>query len=138
MFNEIGKKIKMLAKVSFYIMAGIIGIVGIVVAVSSIDEEPLVSFLTLLGTALVIFFAWIATFVLYGFGELIDKACEISDKLEMNEKSNVNSNYNQSSNYNQNSKYNKKNQELNRLRQLGLITEEDYQKAMSEKEGDQL
>lgn len=81
MYDEIGKKIKMLAKVSFYIMAGIIGIVGIVLAISLIEDELMLAVLALLGTAVIIFLVWISTFVLYGFGELIDRACNIDRKF---------------------------------------------------------
>lgn len=81
MYDEIGKKIKMLAKVSFYIMAGIIGILGIVLAVSLFNDELMLAVLALLGTAVIIFLVWISTFILYGFGELIDRACNIDRKF---------------------------------------------------------
>ena len=80
MYDEIGKKIKMLAKVSFYIMAIIIGVVGIVLTVYLKDEPKLV-LLAIFGAGLAIFFAWISTFMVYGFGELIDRACNIDTIL---------------------------------------------------------
>ena len=122
MYDEIGKKIKTLAKVSFIIMAIIIGIVGIVLAIYLKDEPKLV-LLAILGACLAIFFAWISTFMVYGFGELIDRACSIDDKLSENDMDVDNL-------------QKRKIQKLDKLMENGLITEEDYQKAISkESEG---
>ncbi|MBR5942128.1 MAG: hypothetical protein IKZ81_02170 [Clostridia bacterium] len=88
MFNNIGKKIKTLAKVLCWI--GIIGsfIGGIVLAVSGASSSKKATdilLLILFGLAAAIigaFLAWISSFVLYGFGELVDSTQEIKRSNE--------------------------------------------------------
>ncbi len=78
-FNEIGKKIKVLAKVIFGIEV-ILAILFPVLA-GGILALPLLLPIVLV----VILFAWISLFALYGFGEAIDKLCDI----EMNTRRNA-------------------------------------------------
>ena len=75
MFDNIGEKIKGLAKVMFIIMSIISIVVGLVV----LAEE-------LIGLSLFLIFicpilSWIGSWILYGFGELITNTSEIKDSL---------------------------------------------------------
>jgi hypothetical protein len=73
MYKNIGKKIKTLAKAMFIIEAIASVISGI--ALMPIDDE------FILYGLLIIFFgpvvAWVSSWILYGFGELVDKTCDI-------------------------------------------------------------
>ena len=66
MFNNIGGKIKTLVKVFFW-LAAIGGVIG-GAAVCVMSKSPL----GLLVAGVIIFVAWLGSFVLYGYGELID------------------------------------------------------------------
>jgi hypothetical protein len=73
MYDNIGGKIKGLAKASFIVAAIAEVITGI--ALMATDED-------LIGYGLLVMFvgpivAWVSSWLLYGFGELIDKACDI-------------------------------------------------------------
>lgn len=74
MYDNIGGKIKGLAKAVFIVEAIAAVIAGI--ALVAIDEDLILyGVLTLiLGPAV----AWVSSWLLYGFGELIDKVCEIA------------------------------------------------------------
>lgn len=81
MFTNIGDKIKNLAAVITWI--GIIGsilggIVMIAVGLESSEIFVLFGFLTAIAGSLV---SWIGSFLLYGFGELIDRVAQIDRKL---------------------------------------------------------
>lgn len=78
MFNEIYKKIKMLAKVITIvgvIASCILGLFFIVVD----DEFRLVGVLILIGGSLM---SWVSSFVLYGFGEVIELLTDIRNKTK--------------------------------------------------------
>ncbi len=80
MYDNIGGKIKILAKCIFVIDAIAMFVVGIVL----LSEE-------LIGAGLLTMFlgpvlAWVSSWLLYGFGELIDKASEIAYNAKSNEK----------------------------------------------------
>ena len=75
MFDNIGEKIKGLAKATFIIMSIISIMVGLVV----LYEE-------LIGLSLFLIFicpiiSWISSWILYGFGEMITNTSEIKDSL---------------------------------------------------------
>ena len=74
MYDNIGGKIKGLAKAVFIVEAIAAVIAGI--ALVAIDEDLILfGVLTLiLGPAV----AWVSSWLLYGFGELIDRVCEIA------------------------------------------------------------
>ena len=72
MFENIGSKIKTLATVSTFI--GILGSIIGGIVLCTVDLIGVGIMVMLLGGI----FSWIASFVLYGFGELIEKACEIA------------------------------------------------------------
>ena len=117
MFENIGGKIKGLAKAAFIVVAIAAAIIGIALIAS--DEDLIVT--GLLVIVLGSFIAWVSSWFLYGFGELIDNTCEIARNTRGGErKSEVQArvDYERVS-------------ELEKLRSQGLITEEEYQQAIS-------
>ena len=74
MFDWIGSKIKGYTK--FICWIGIIGSVVLGFAMGS--QVPLAGFLVALIGSL---FSWISSFILYGFGELVDSVMRINDML---------------------------------------------------------
>lgn len=72
MYDDIGMKIKGLAKIMFYLESILIMIIALPIAYEA-DALLLGIIIVIIGMIL----AWISTFLLYGFGELIDKACDI-------------------------------------------------------------
>ena len=71
MYNNIGKKIKALAKAAFVVEAIAAVIAGIILLIET--EEWLYLLIVVLGPVV----AWISSWLLYGFGEIIDKLCDI-------------------------------------------------------------
>ena len=102
MFNNIGKKIKIVAKVFFWIFTviSIIAGISIIVAAASTSARyynsyyglggamaPVVGSTVLSGVLIMILgplFSWLANIVLYGFGELIERATSIDNKIPSN------------------------------------------------------
>lgn len=117
MYNRIGGKIKGLAKAIFIVEAIAAVITGIAFMVA--DEGPIGYGLLIMLLGPVI--AWISSWLLYGFGELIDKACDIELNTRGGEpKSEALARLDKERIY-----------KIERLRLQGLITEEEYQKAIS-------
>ena len=84
MFDNIGNKIKVLAKVLTWvgIIASIIaGVLSIVAGGQWDQNNPMIlpGVLTIVGGSLA---AWIGSFLLYGFGELIDQTMDINRRLQ--------------------------------------------------------
>ena len=77
MFDNIGKKIKGLAKGLFILVAIFDVIVGLTLVFINNETAIIGMLVAVLGPPS----AWISSFVLYGFGELIDKTCEIADNI---------------------------------------------------------
>lgn len=80
MFNNIGSKIKGLASVICF--GGIILCIIIGIVVAALDED-----LILAGFAIMILGAllsWVSSFVLYGFGELVENSAIIAGKETLN------------------------------------------------------
>lgn len=72
MFDNIGNKIKMLAKIEFYILCVLSVIGGLVFFKSSV----------LLGLVIIIagvFFSWVAVIALYAFGQLVENSDKIAN-----------------------------------------------------------
>lgn len=115
MYENIGKKIKEMAKVVAIVLA-VLAVIGGMVMIA-VDSYLLVPGLLtmLLGPVL----AWIGSFVLYGFGELVDKTCGIERKMAgapaPDEQLETDLG---------------RRRTLERLRASGAITEEEYQEAM--------
>ena len=74
MFKNIGKKIKLFAVVSFYISLAIFLWLGIYIMLEY--KMYVVGIITIILGALA---SWISQFLLYGFGELVDKTTEIAN-----------------------------------------------------------
>ena len=118
MFTNIGEKIKGLAKVACVIEAVALVITGMVFIVSGDAEKPLIGFCIMtVGPIL----AWVSSWLLYGFGELIEKTCEIARNTCREEgKSEA-----------QPKVVDERIEKIERLRSQGLITEEEYKRAIS-------
>ncbi len=71
MYENIGRKIKGLAMFFFIVVAIAAVIVGIVCMV---DDAVAIGWLVILFGSIV---AYVSSWVLYGFGEIVDKLCEI-------------------------------------------------------------
>lgn len=115
MFDNIGGKIKTLSRVTCWI--GIIAsiIIGFILMAKN-DEFILIGVLIMILGCLA---SWIGSFMTYGFGELIDKACNIEQTICGSKKSSTQV----SIDYERISK-------IEKLRSQGLITEEEYQQAI--------
>lgn len=99
MFDNIGRKIRMLAKVLMWIGIIAFAIYGIVMFT---EEKVLAGFLIIVIGAL---YSWVSSFVLYGFGQLVENSDIEAEKNNNNAKSAT----------------------LEKWRKEGLITEEEYQ-----------
>ncbi len=120
MYDNIGKKIKLLAKIIFIIESIASVIIG--AAVGSQDEEFI-----LLGLLIMLIgplFAWVSSWLLYGFGELIDKTCDIARNTRGNDIKSEAQALADSQRIGQ----------LEKLRSQGLITEEEYQQARTKQQ----
>ena len=114
MYDNIGRKIKGLARATFIILT----IAAVIVAIALIAEvEPWIGVLVLLLGPVI---AWLSSWVLYGFGELVEKSCEIAQNVCNGKNTNsVRTAFERTA-------------KIERLRSQGLISEEEYRQAMSE------
>lgn len=117
MYDNIGGKIKGLAKVGFIVEAIAAVITGIALMASDEDLIPIGLLVMLLGPIV----AWVSSWLLYGFGELVDKTCDIARNTHGGERK---SEAQSKVDYERISK-------IEKLRSQGLITEEEYQQAIS-------
>ena len=82
MYKNIGKKIKGLAKATFIVEAISAVITGMILGIVWYSwgeyEGAFVALGIMVGGPII---AWVSTWILYGFGELIDKTSKISDKI---------------------------------------------------------
>ena len=126
MYDNIGKKIKVLAVVSCIIVAITAFIMGIVLMATS-EDLILLGLLVMLGGPVV---SWISSWILYGYGELIEKACNIDYNVRAvylnvrgdEPKSNISAKAEA-----------ERLKKLENLRARGLITEEEYKQAIFKK-----
>ena len=123
MYDNIGGKLKLLAKIIFYVQAISSAIGGL--AVAAIDDDMVVYGLLifLLGPLC----AWVSSWFLYGFGELIETNSIIAKKISGEALP-------QSNTAPKAADAPKKDDRLERLDRLyadGLITEQEYQQAIS-------
>ena len=134
MFNDIGKKLKGLA-LTMCILGIIASIaVGVVLIIIGIEEE---SIIWLFGIILIIFgsiASWISSWLLYGFGELIDKTCAIELNTRPKKEKTVAHHNGEVGHTTLESEQPKVDPEritkIENLRAQGLINEEEYQKAL--------
>ena len=89
MFNNIGAKIKGLAKFIFWVLAIISVIAGILIIIQGVgnthsdSQQKIVA--VIIGIATIvggIILAWLQNFLLYGFGELVDSNQKILRELQ--------------------------------------------------------
>ena len=125
MFENIGKKIKTLANVLCWlgIIVSIITarIMFIMAEAASYDTDGLYIGLGFSFLFLAPLFSWINSFFIYGFGELIDKICDIERNMRSDgRKSNTQVEIEL-----------ERVEKLERLRSQSLITEEEYQQALA-------
>lgn len=115
MYDNIGRKIMNLAKTLCIIEAVVAVIIGIALAAS--DSVGIGLLVTLFGPIV----AWISSFLMYGFGELVEKVSEIArNTYGSNGKSEA-----------QSRAYYERLRKIEKLRTQGLITEEEYQQLIS-------
>lgn len=116
MYENIGKKIKVLAKVFAIIEAAAAVIAGM--SMMTDDDTAFIGFLLMLIGPVI---AWVSSWVLYAFGEGVDKLCDIERNTRGGEKkSETQARIDQ--------------ERVNRLEYLraqGLITEEEYRQSVS-------
>ena len=117
MYDNIGSKIKTLALIAAIVESVIAVIVGIAL---SFSEEGML----LLGFLLIFiipFIAFVFSWLIYGFGELIEKVSYIAQRLRDGEQKFENTPEDND----------KRNLQIKKLQEQGLITEEEYQQAIS-------
>lgn len=116
MYNNIGTKIKWLAKIiawSGIIVSTIIGLMIFFIFKEQMENFAFIGFIIIIAGSLIF---WISGFFVYGFGELIDQTQQITEKLYVSQ-----------NDYNINEKIAK----LNEWRARGLITEQEYQEKLA-------
>lgn len=136
-YNDIGKKIKRLAKVLFYIAAVLWILVGIVNMLSGKELILKGLLIAILGPLL----SWIGSWMTYGFGEIIDKLCDIERNTRKEKKGAYimtgsektgSSDLDNLRNKGLTTQTNDSRIcELENLRLLGLISEEEYLRAIA-------
>ena len=131
MFDNIGGKIKGLAKIIFWIIVICFSIFGLSMLTQS-SSSPVYFLGGLLSIGLGIVMAWLSTCLLYGYGELIEKTSQIERNTRggfniVSQKGNVVSDV-------QADAEQKRIDQLNNLRSIGLITEDEYQQALANKD----
>ncbi len=72
-FDRVGKKIKDLVKILFYIQLVVYGIIGLSLAL--MGPFGILIGIVVFGVGALV--AWISSWMLYGYGEIIDKVCDI-------------------------------------------------------------
>lgn len=115
MYNNIGGKIKGLTKV----IAVMGALAPIVIGLGLMFSDENLFLVGLLVIAVGCLISWISSWLLYGFGELIENTALVARNTQamyMNEYANQNAN---------------RQSELYRLYSTGAITAEEYQKAMA-------
>lgn len=81
MYSNIGKKIKALAKIICIIIAVFWVVVGFVLIFGKYST-PFVRLIGFLTAIVGPFFAWVSSFLLYGYGELIEQNAEIKKEIK--------------------------------------------------------
>ncbi len=136
MYNNIGKKIKGLAS-ALFITATIAAIISGIVLMFLGESMILFGFLVMIIGPLA---AWISSWMLYGFGEIIDKLCEIEQNTR-----GVSGKEKKSRDTEAGSTQSKKAEKkadteripkIKRLYSQGLITHEEYIKALEKEQGE--
>lgn len=111
MFNNVGGKIKAVAKVTAWVGIVFCLIYGFVLLVPADDTAPIGLLIMTVGSLL----SWMSSLVLYGFGELVENSAVIAG----NKNTDI-------------TKTSTKDKTLEKWREDGLITEEEYQAKKNE------
>ena len=121
MYENIGKKIKSLASILTWI--GIIAyvIAALILIIVGISEDEVLLIFGIVTLIVGPFVTWISNFFVYGFGELIDKVTDIERNMRGGKVKSVAQSKVDTERINRSE----------RLRSQGLITEEEYQQAIS-------
>ncbi len=117
MFKDIGGKIKVFTKVLLLLEA----VAAVVVGFALIEVTDGLSLLYAIAGVIV---AWISSCFIYGFGEIIDKLCDIERNTRSGEKKSEA----------QTKVDNRRMSKIEKLRAQGLITEAEYQQAISKEQ----
>lgn len=132
MFTNIGGKIKALAMVQCWIGIFASVICGIGMMCSGDDVAGILGFFILILGG---FASWIGSFLLYGFGELIEKTSNVEAMMGMSKfqtPQNTNPNTNQNMNQNANPQMQIALENLMRERENESITAEEYRQRRME------
>lgn len=119
LFGNSGKKIKLLSIISFIGISLLGIIIGIVMSID--DDAIFLLFIPLSPLA-----GWLINLFIYSYGEIVDRICRIEQKISDNGNQNVET----PSTMKQNNNSSKKTK-LDSLLTQGLITEEEYNQALS-------
>lgn len=76
MFDNIGEKIKGLAK-GYFVVSSILGVLGGIIILACDIQTTVWNVIAGLMIPFAPLIAWVSSWILYGFGELIDKTCDI-------------------------------------------------------------
>ncbi|MBO5041954.1 MAG: hypothetical protein J6D87_03220 [Clostridia bacterium] len=79
-YDDVGGKIKNLAKSSFWVEAICTIVAGFIILADNGFKDGWWGILIIIGGPLV---AWVASWILYGFGEIVDKLCTIEKNTSM-------------------------------------------------------
>ena len=85
MHDNIGGKIQALAKVIMWIgivVSGLLGLLGVISSFSMYGGGAIVALISLIGAGLGALGSWVGSFILYGFGSLINSSQETADELK--------------------------------------------------------
>lgn len=121
MYNNIGSQIKRLARIAFWL--GLVSSIFVGIVFMALNSS-------LIAIGLIIWFiigpisSYVLSILLYGFGELIDKSCAIERNIRGEKRISEAQEKAESERINR----------LEKLRSQGLITEEEFQKAISKDE----
>ncbi len=117
MYDKIGKKIKILTKILTVIFVIACFIVGFIYSV----HGSTIGFIFVFLCPILI---WISSFFMYAFGELVDKVCDIEKHINGGV-SNIATEQNSN---------NKRQEKIEQLRALGMLSEEEYNDVISKGE----
>lgn len=82
MFDNVGKKIKSFVKFVF-VMECVLVAIFVVISLATVDDAK-TNLITLVCAAVFVLASWIGTFVLYGFGELVENSTICRKYIEEN------------------------------------------------------
>ena len=122
-FNNVGAKIKSFTKWYCWVSIIIIWVAAVIgfFAGFADDDTIFITFISIVAAAVMPFIIWVSSWMMYGFGELIERAINID----------LNTRGESAKSETQAKIDDERIQKLERLRSQGLITEEEYQQALN-------